>query len=158
MPDKYDEAIEFLAANPGKIYSCWMNPSGPHGSLFQWLTPDGDSVTAPANRYGCLTQIKNGVGFEAWTPELTARIVADPNVPWSAYDLSMSTPDEIRRGLAVFAEYQREADRTFRLTAAAPAGDDAARGQTLGGVHEVHGEPAVAGGAGGPPGEGRPPL
>ena len=125
MADKYDEAMEALLAIKDdfefklKVRQVWRNPARyPEGCLFQYLSPDGDSCERPDGLFcGCLTQVKithtrgrdEELGDYAWTDALTKKIWDDGRVP--------DEPGHItRENLAVFAEYQREADKAFRLT------------------------------------------
>lgn len=123
--DKYDQAIEFLKANPLRIRNHWLNAinnNDPNYSLFDRAhrigMPDdylkevralpehkGKIFTAPD--YGCLTQIKSCPGmYVGATKEITDKILADDRIP--------SSPDDITvDNLEVFAEYQRMVDEEF---------------------------------------------
>lgn len=104
MKDKYDEAIEYLTANPRTIPEFW----GRGESLFQFITRSGAvevvEVGGNKNTCGCLTQIRRNKWMPAATESLTARIRADERIPKSPCDITPSN-------LHVFAEWQRIADK-----------------------------------------------
>lgn len=123
--DKYDLEIErLLNAGPlenlgSRCYDAWFcdNNENPKSCLFQYVTPTGKPGWNPTHQEcGCLTQIRNADKGDssdadrlvAWTEELTERIVNDQRI--------VKRPGEIRTraDLEVFAEYQRELDRTIR--------------------------------------------
>jgi len=119
VKDKYDIAIEYLRANPDKVFKAWQEPHGVSDEikqahcLFQYVTPNGEGKVIYRDGevvyFGCLTQVKQGQlddeKYIAWTPELTKMIVEDERIPHNA------TVDT----LEVFAEYQRMLDKTIRV-------------------------------------------
>ena len=93
MRDKYDEAIEYLTANPDQIYVAWVDTTlHPHGCLFQF-----------AGHGSCITMIRNGWDGDSRIPELTRVIRNDERLPSFARDIKPAH-------LPVFADYQRKLD------------------------------------------------
>lgn len=110
--DKYDEAIAYLLAQEDfhdAVKTSWSNPLFiKAGCLFQYVTPSGELERDCDGLIcsGCLTIVRAGIR-RACTPELTDRIRADNRLP--------DSPDKItKESLPVFAEWQRELDRTIR--------------------------------------------
>ena len=121
--DKYDRAIELLGEFKNdpenfrlEIRRAWFDAglSSPTGCLFQFASPSCrrlEEIRIDGERHwiGCPTLIHNSTYYVAWTKELTDRIRADSRIP--------NRPDDITyERLPVFAEYQREMDRTIRKT------------------------------------------
>lgn len=135
--DKYDIAIEFLTKYPELITAAWISPCHeldypagyePHEKqaeidqahcLFQYLTPSGrNEKSHPIDAdyiFGCLTQIKHrylyprtsGVKIVAFCEDMTTAIQLDDHIA--------DRPGNVRvEYLKYYANYQREADRTFR--------------------------------------------
>lgn len=98
--DKYDRQIQDLLTGKRNISLDWQNGRG----LFQ-MAWRGDRSNP---RQGCLTMIKHrsSIKYQAITPELTDRICQDERIP--------CRPQDIRpEHFPIFAEYQRELDKTF---------------------------------------------
>lgn len=125
--DKYDEAIDWLVANPlcgehetefvTAVERAWNLPrlSEMGGCLFIMATPSGECEEAPSGMScGCLTQIRRGDWAHAWTSELTEAIRADERIPAIPDDLFDLRGDELRTALQPFAEWQRRLDREIR--------------------------------------------
>ena len=108
-PDKYDNAIGFLAKHPTWIQDGWRNGSSSNflGCLFAYATPNGHVE----NDAGCLTQIRDHLGvacgqnFE-FDESLTEKIRGDERIPTSEKDITTSD-------LGVFAEWQRKLDTIY---------------------------------------------
>jgi hypothetical protein len=99
-PDKYDEAIAFLTANPGRIYDAWASPAYMRGGcLFAWVGVHGYNGT----NAGCLTQVHSGYRVGC-TEELTKAIREDMRIPMGVRDVTADS-------LPVFAEWQRRLDK-----------------------------------------------
>lgn len=113
--DKYDKGIKYLLQFDGdkfkeEVLQAWSGVPNPAHCLFQFCTPTGCGMKHPKEtKYiGCLTQIKNDTfGTMAWTEELTAEIVNDPNIPTNPWHVT-------KESLPHFAKYQRKMDRTIR--------------------------------------------
>ena len=108
--DKYDEAIEYFNTNDNLdgIVNAWNFPevSGP-GCLFQYCGDHSTTITPskdPKDSYGCLTMIRKGNNYVAYTPKLTKAIRADKRIPKEPEDIEL-------KHLPVFAEWQRKLDR-----------------------------------------------
>lgn len=98
MKDKYDEAIDYLTANPTLVGEAWNDPRrSPGGCLFIY------AERGESNHCGCLTQVRKGI-LPAQTPKLTAEIRADERIPCYPADITIEM-------LPVFAEWQRRLDR-----------------------------------------------
>ena len=123
MKDKYDEAIDWLVANPTddsgreSTFEAWFLPHedtpefiAKAHCLFQFATPSGGED----GDCGCLTQIRRGGSRTAWTQELTEAIAADSRIPSKAIDLKYLRGDKLRAALQPFAEWQRRLDREIR--------------------------------------------
>lgn len=103
MPDKYDEAVEYLTKNPRKILGIWTQTSShSSGCLFKLVCKD----IYPQRDIGCLVSIRRAAGFgkDAETPELKAAILADERIPKQPENITVET-------LPFFAEWQREIDK-----------------------------------------------
>ena len=115
MPDKYDEAIEYLVEWPEDLDEAWGLPDeAPGGFLFQFCEPDGNDD----GKIGCLTMVHRGFS-EAFTSELTAAIRADNRLHCDIDELytallSTDSPDARRAILQPYAEWQRRMDREIR--------------------------------------------
>lgn len=110
MGDKYDAAIAYLTENPDQILVAWCNPfTRKAGCLFNYVRPDrvcfrpGSEIPC-----GCLSQVASCIR-PAWTDDLERRIRADDRIPRDEYAITVAD-------LPVFAEWQRELDRTIRAT------------------------------------------
>lgn len=118
MKDKYDEAIEYLTANPHDIFTAWLHPIDSDRDeikqahcLFAYV-----AATRSDKSYescGCLTQIR-GAGYVAVShgeevTSLTEEIRRDERIPASAPD--GSCPAIAVADLPVFAEWQRRLDK-----------------------------------------------
>lgn len=105
--DKYDRAMAWFKKYPSAIQLAWSRPNLARGGcLFDCATPDGLSANTPSGEHcGCLTTIREHA-YVAWTPELTAAILADDRIPMKA---NIRVSD-----LPVFAEWQRRLDREIR--------------------------------------------
>lgn len=105
MPDKYDNAVEYLTKNPSEIERAWYDPFShvSSGCLFKFVTPNGCCYF---NRiaHGCLTSVRDG--SIAYTPELTEAIRADERIPMRGDNIEV-------KHLPVFAEWQRRLDKEF---------------------------------------------
>lgn len=129
--DKYDEAIEWLVANPvvkghdgdgglwTEIYQAWGNCyDHKAGCLFVYADPGiHESVSRPHGVCGCLTMIRNPANpHVAWTPELTAEIRADARIQ-PIESIVALRGDALRAALQPFAEWQRRLDKEIRTVA-----------------------------------------
>lgn len=116
--DIYDEGVEYLAANPDKIYDAWNSAAAgiesagcltyplPRGAyaLFAHVTQSRNPRSKIMVEYcGCLTQVKAGTD-PAETMELTDIIRADKRIP-------RKTGKFKRKTLEHFAEMQRWIDK-----------------------------------------------
>ena len=107
--DKYDEAIEYLNANPDDIRIAWGAPMfHPAGCLFEYASPSGETDVG----VGCLTMIKGNSRFSVYKvdgihKELTEAIRADDRIPDLSCDITLND-------LPVFAEWQRRLDKEIR--------------------------------------------
>jgi hypothetical protein len=117
VQDKYDLAISYLLNVDPKhfrqeIYTAWCYPEldqdeHPSHCLFQAVTKDGRQDYSKCS--GCLTQIRDSHYCKAPTPELTKRIRKDLRIPTDVEEIQQD-----KEVLEVFADYQREFDRTIR--------------------------------------------
>lgn len=100
MPDKYDVAMDYLRANPDRVYDSWTA-----GFNCPLITEDGSCLFGATGGAGCgcLTQVSNG-DHRADNPELTAAIRSDTRIPHYGADITVDD-------LPVFAEWQRRIDR-----------------------------------------------
>lgn len=112
--DKYDEAVEYLTANPHKIRGAWGNPlSVLGGKLFQFAAPGPMRLSSRGEICGCLTQIRNDERYVAVRRDgrvarlLTAEIRADRSIP---SDETKIEPRHLKR----FAYWQRRLDKELR--------------------------------------------
>jgi hypothetical protein len=120
MADKYDKDVAYLKGLlvkdfQGAVWNAWNHPlsaEGKGGSLFLFITPNcdpmwhGSEERNDSERYGCLTEIRNGDHL-AYTTDLTNRIYADERIPSRPQDI---TPES----LDVLAEWQRIVDKEIR--------------------------------------------
>lgn len=111
--DKYDQAIQYLTANPNEVYRAWNSPRNHHeaGCLFK-MVGDGTFV-------GCLTQIAMGEA-EAATRELTTLIRSEQRLAIDVIQIEGSGgAKEVSRKLLpllpLFAKYQRVVDKKLNL-------------------------------------------
>ena len=103
MVDKYDMAIEYLAAHEHEIDAAWDCPSKHEaGCLFQYA---GDIYKD--QQIGCLTQIRAGERV-AETRALTIAIQDDERLPKSVGHIHLGN-------LHIFAEWQRKIDTQLRF-------------------------------------------
>lgn len=128
MPDKYDDAMEYLFRHPEKIIDAWGDPEGYRGrggELFGFVGPVWHSND---NKYdirgevkgscGCLQQIRRAYKSEeveymseledtsmslSFWPRQWARIAMDRRIPAEEDDIKAEH-------LPVFAEWQRKID------------------------------------------------
>ncbi len=99
-PDKYDEAIAYLAERPDEIVDAWGECSWRNRASVDHEA--GALFAVTGTNCGCLTQIRSGEQ-DAPTAALTDAIRADHRIP--------SDPDRITVDhLEVFAEWQRKID------------------------------------------------
>lgn len=97
--DRYDEAIDFLIANPELIHCSWNIPNANVGGLlFQRVCDINVDVNGVC---GCLTQIRDG--RKAATVELTVMIQDDERIPYNSDGITIYD-------LELFAYYQRLVD------------------------------------------------
>lgn len=113
--DAYDDAVEYLTANPERIDDAWWirgsvrDPRTEAAKcLFRYVTPTGGPELSDGLECGCITQIR-GIQRHAYTPGLTAEIRSDERLPKFSLDI---TPGN----LPVFAEWQRRIDRELNRT------------------------------------------
>ncbi len=111
--DKYDIEIQQISAavhTKHEIDARWSTATPEdYGCLFQRTTPDGkmSDVLEDGKYLGCLTQIKSCPAiYRASTPELTAEILDDPNLPSRPQDITLEH-------LPHFAAYQRRLDAMY---------------------------------------------
>lgn len=106
--DKYDAAITYLKKYPEEIETAWTSPDKHEaGCLFQFVTPDGGNKDYTEN-CGCLTMIKSWPNmYKAYWPELTEKILKDPDIPESDMNITVNN-------LEVFARWQRYLDKNYR--------------------------------------------
>lgn len=98
--DKYDEAVDFLTANPDKINDAWNDPRTVEGGCLFQVAGNQPNFTS---NHGCLTQIRSEPTiYKAQTPELTAEILADDRLP-----NQQGGQDITVKHLPVFAEWMR---------------------------------------------------
>lgn len=75
----YRDAVEYLRANPDRVYDAWKYPYRNRGGcLFTHCTPSGRLVMVPGDPVrvtGCPVMVAGGLHV-AWTPQLTAKIRA----------------------------------------------------------------------------------
>lgn len=98
--DKYDEAVEYLKANPDRIGAAWSLPSSTQGGcLFKYANGiHGEADT------GCLTMIRDEASLHVpGRPDLTQEIRNDPRIPEHKRLITVSD-------LPIFAEWQRRLD------------------------------------------------
>ena len=102
--DAYQQAVEYLTANPGKIDGAWSHPrEAIGGCLFKFARPDGVPGCA------CLTMIRGG--DEAWTNDATMAIRMDKRLP----SKPLNFPSWVD-ALPVFAQWQRWLDIRYNRT------------------------------------------
>jgi len=107
--DKYDKAVEFLAANPNAIAQTWTTPFHMKGGcLFVFVTPTGKAHGDWPGYCGCISTVHDGYDM-AVTDELAELLQSDDRIPRSDDIGSWTTRDE----LDVFAEWQRKLDAMF---------------------------------------------
>lgn len=105
MPDKYDDAIDYLTANPAEITGAWLSPETRRaGCLFQFAT--GDGLYKYGTNFGCLTQIRSEDAV-ASTMAMTLAIRDDKRLPACCEDVTVAH-------LSLFAEWQRRLDRELQ--------------------------------------------
>jgi hypothetical protein len=109
--DRYQQAVEYLTANPEYIDRAWAAPSTVEGGcLFRFANKSGKGSGLlefqTQDNCGCLTMIRSchQEQSEAATPELTALIRADERIPKKSSGI---TPDH----LPIFAGWQRRLDQ-----------------------------------------------
>ena len=112
--DAYQQAVEYLTANPGEIHYAWTHPFNevPGGCLFKMITPDGlVSKNSGGNDCGCLTMIRSRIGMccHAWTEDLEVSIRSDERIPRNAMNITVDI-------LPVFAQWQRFIDLKLNRT------------------------------------------
>jgi ribosomal protein L31 len=111
--DRYQQAVEYLTANPDYIGLAWAGPSAVEGGcLFRFASKSGKGSGLPIqDTCGCLTMIRSchQEKCESATPELTALIRADERIPKKSIDI---TPDH----LPIFAGWQRRLDQELGRT------------------------------------------
>lgn len=113
--DKYDEAVEYLTANPHEIGIAWGNPSSAlGGELFRFASPGlAPPMSSRGEPCGCLTQIRGDERYVALRRGgrvdrlLTAEIRADRSIP---SDRTKIEPRHLKR----FAYWQRRLDKELR--------------------------------------------
>jgi hypothetical protein len=116
--DRYDEAIEWLVANPESIHQTWVNgrKTDRPECLFAFCSPSG-SGEGPC---GCLTMVRtyrDSVVINADRSvnyKLTNAVRGDKRIPKSIGELEGLRDDELRAALAPIAEWQRRLDREIR--------------------------------------------
>lgn len=118
--DAYQQAVEYLTANPNLIPRAWLHGgylhadnnitirsmAGPGAILFQ-VTGGKDC--------GCLTIVRGDNEYPAATKELTSAIRSDRRIPCDDYDITVDH-------LPIFASWQRHIDRVLHRTP--PSVDD----------------------------------
>lgn len=112
--DAYDDAVEYLTANPADIKSAWLVPP-PWTSaeiaqahcLFGHVTPDRQCMF-DGRECGCITQIR-GIEMSACRGDLTIAIREDSRLPDFSNDIKVEH-------LPIFAEWQRRLDRELNRT------------------------------------------
>jgi hypothetical protein len=105
--DAYQQAVEYLTANPTEIHCAWYmgnNTLAPPGSVLFKATGHGIYL----DRCGCLTQVKAGQ-FPAYTPRLTRAILADDRIPLHGRAITVDH-------LPIFAGWQRRLDQVLGRT------------------------------------------
>ena len=107
--DKYDRAIEYLAAHPEQMESAWGNPHTRQGGcLFQYLSPTGRfAEDVDGVPYGCPTTHKAYPKRAICaSPTIAAEIRMDTNIPIFSGEITLAS-------LPRFAYYQRKMDALF---------------------------------------------
>ena len=98
--DAYDEAVDYLVANPNAVDDAWSIPRcNSAGILFRIVGTD-----SPSGLAGCLTMICHNSFYVAPTTELTSAIRNDKRIPYYTVDIKG------RETLQAFAEWQRYLD------------------------------------------------
>ena len=107
--DKYQEAVEYLTANPSEIQDMWMSAhSHVYGCLFNFVMPNKEDFSNIAE-CGCLTHIRQGNVLFAIGKnnkrdiKLTNAIRSDNRLPNLSGKISSDH-------LPIFAEWQRRID------------------------------------------------
>lgn len=123
MTDKYDEAIEWLVANPEELQNSWihggdgLNTENVGACLFYYCKPLRPHD--PSKDCGCLTMVRgDGAVVLDCNQEidlaLTIEVREDERLPNDIFDIIDLRGDELRSTLQPFAFWQRRFDREIR--------------------------------------------
>lgn len=112
--DAYQQAVEYLTANPTQIHRAWdmgncpLNP--PPGSVLFKAAGQGTwlGINAGDLYCGCLTQVRAGK-HRAFTHKLTRAILADERIPLHGREITVDH-------LPIFAGWQRRIDQVLGRT------------------------------------------
>jgi hypothetical protein len=106
--DAYQQAVEYLTANPGEIYEAWEGHRRAIGGCLFMAASQSGSITGTG--CGCLMMIRSSIiCSRAATPELTVAIQNDRRIPGNPREMTVDD-------LPVFAGWQRRIDQILGRT------------------------------------------